>query len=195
MKKTALIYILIFCLTLSACGAKVPEKTAQGAAWGRDWTTIGSFLGVEPMEGWTMQRNEDVLAAEGTFYTSWTKGGAIPYTSDSGDKITTYDAQIHLVAMELDTPEDAEETAAQWQSLAREWYPDMEKSTGEFAGQSFQITAYSFPQSSGPASNGASATGIRGNWAIQVDVVTLEGFCQEPLDVLADFLEHCHYAQ
>ena len=31
MKKAAIVCILILCLTLSACGAKVPEKTADGA--------------------------------------------------------------------------------------------------------------------------------------------------------------------
>lgn len=191
MKKAAIVCILILCLTLSACGAKVPEKTADGEAWGGDWTTIGAFLGVEPMEGWTVQRNEDVLAAEGTFYTSWTRGEAISYTSENGDEVTTYDAQIHLVVMELDTPEDAEQTAAQWQSLARERYPDMKESTDG----SFQITTYSFPAGSGPASNGASATGIRGSRAIRVDVAVLADFPEEAMDVLTDFLEHCHYAQ
>lgn len=191
MKKAAIVCILILCLTLSACGAKVPEKTADGEAWGGDWTTIGAFLGVEPMEGWTVQRNEDVLAAEGTFYTSWTRGEAISYTSENGDEVTTYDAQIHLVVMELDTPEDAEQTAAQWQSLARERYSNMEESTDG----SFQITTYSFPAGSGPASNGASATGIRGSRAIRVDVAVLADFPEEAMDVLTDFLEHCHYAQ
>lgn len=191
MRKTAIACILLLCLTLSACGAEAPEKTAGGEAWGRDWTTIGAFLGVEPMDGWTVQRNEDVLAAEGTFYASWTKGEAASYPSENGGEVTVFDAQIYLVVMELDTPEDAEETAAQWQSLARERYPDLEESNDG----SFQITTYSFPNGSGPDSKGASATGTRGSRAIRVDVVTRESFPQGPLDVLTEFLNHCHYAQ
>lgn len=193
MKKTALVCTLILCLILSACGAK--EKTAGGAQWDEGWTAIGSALGVESMDGWTVQRNEDVLAAEGTFYTSWTKGEAISYTNENGDEVTTYDAQIHLVVQEFEIPGDAERTAALWQSLAEERYPNMEASNGEYAGQTFEISVYPFPDDSGPASLGASATGIRGNRAIRVDVVTLEIFPEEPLDVLADFLERCHYAQ
>lgn len=195
MKKTALVCTLIFCLMLSACANQLPEKTAEGEAWGKDWTTIGSALGVEPMDGWTVQRNEDVLAAEGTFYASWTKGEAISDTNENGDKVTAYDAQIHLVLMELETAADAEQTAAQWQALAQERYPNLKKSNGEYDGQSFQIAAFSFPAGSGLASLGASATAVRGNRAIQVDVVTLESFPEEPLDVLADFLAHCRYAQ
>lgn len=195
MKKAAILCTLMLCLMLSACANQLPEKTAEGGAWDKDWTTIGSALGVEPMDGWTVQRNEDVLAAEGTFYASWTKGQAISYTNENDDKVTTYDAQIHLVVMELETAADAEKTAAQWQALAEERYPDMEKYNGEYAGQSFEIAVFSFPAGSSPASKGASATGIRGNRAIRVDVITLEDFSQEPMEVLADFLEHCHYAQ
>lgn len=180
---------------LSACGVKVPEKTADGKAWDKDWMTIGDMMGVEPREGWTVQRNEDVLAAEGTFYTSWTKGEAFTYTNENGDEITTYDAQIHLVVQEFDTPGGAEETAAHWQSLAKDRYTDMEETTGEYAGQSFEMTVYRFPTGTGPDSRGASATGIRGNRAIRVDVVTLESLPEEPSDVLTDFLEHCHYAE
>lgn len=191
MRKTAIACILLLCLTLSACGAEAPEKTAGGEAWGRDWTTIGAFLGVEPMDGWTVQRNEDVLAAEGTFYASWATGEAKSDTGENGGEITTYEAQIHLVVMELDTPEDAAQTAAQWQSLARERYPDLEESNDG----SFQITTYSFPNGSGPDSKGASATGTRGSRAIRVDAVTLESVPQGPLDVLTEFLNHCHYAQ
>lgn len=195
MRKTAIVCILFLCLTLSACGAKAPEKAADGAPWGKDWTTIGAFLGVEPMEGWTVRRNEDVLAAEGTFYAFWTRGEAISYTNENCDEATTYDAQIHLVVMELDTPEDAEQTAAQWQSLARERYPDIEESNGEYAGQTYKIAVYPFSDGSCPDSRGASATGIRGSRAIRVDVAVLADFPEEAADVLTDFLEHCHYVQ
>lgn len=195
MKKTFLLWTLMICLMLSACGAKLPEKTADGAPWDKDWTTIGDFMGVEPSAGWTLQRNEDVLAAEGTFYTSWTQGEAFTYTNEDGDEVTTYDAQIHLVAVELGTSSDAEQTAAQWQELTQERYTNMEETTAEYAGQTFQVSAYLFPAGTGPDSRGASATGIRGNWAIRVDAATLEGFSAEPMDVLEDFLERCHYAE
>ena len=61
MKKTAIACALMLCLLLSACSANPPEKTADGADWGADWTTVSAFLGVEPMDGWTVQRNEDML--------------------------------------------------------------------------------------------------------------------------------------
>lgn len=195
MKKTAFLLTLIACLTLSACGAKPPEKTAEGEAWSRDWTTVGNLVGVEPEEGWTVQRNEDMLASSGTFYASWSWGEAVPYTNESGDEITAYDAQIHLVVMECDTPADAEQAAGQWQSIAQERYPEMEQSTGEYAGRAYQISTYPFPADNGPASLGASATLQGSSLAFRVDVVTLEDFERSPSQVLADFLERCHFAQ
>ncbi len=193
MKKYAL--ILILCLLLSGCGKAAPEKTADGADWDEGWTTIGNFLGVELSPDWTMRRDEDLLTTEWTCYCSWTQGEGIAYTDEAGDEVTTYDAQIHLVIKEFEAPSDAELTAALWRHLAQERYPDLEQSTAQYAGQSFDISTYPFPAGNGPASLGASATGVRGGWAIQVDVLTLESFPQTPSQVLEDFLTHCHYAE
>lgn len=195
MKKTGILLLLILCLTLCACGETLPEKTADGASWDEGWTTIGNFLGVEPNPDWTMQRDEDVLTTEWTCYCVWTQGEALTYTDEANNEITTYDAQIHLVIQEFEAPAEAEQTAQQWRSLAQERYPDLEQSAAQYAGQSYQISAYPFPTGDGPASLGASATGVRGSRAIQVDVVTLEDFPQTPSQVLADFLARCHYAE
>lgn len=193
MKKST--FILILCLLLSGCGKAAPEKAADGASWDEGWTTIGNFFGVEPSPDWTMQRNEDLLTPDWTGYCVWTQGEGIPYTDEAGDEITTYDAQIHLAIKEFDDPNGAEMTAALWRSLAQERYPDLEQSTAQYAGQSFHISTYPFPAGNGPASLGASATGVRDNWAIQVDVLTLESFPQTPSQVLEDFLTRCHYAE
>ncbi len=193
MKKIPL--ILILCLLLSGCGKAAPEKAADGTSWDESWTTIGNFLGVEPNSDWTMRRNEDLLTSEWTCYCSWTQGEGISYTDEEGNEVTTYDAQIHLVIKEFDDPNNAEMTASLWRSLAQERYPELEQSTAQYAGQSYEIATYPFPAGNGPASLGASATGVRDGWAIQVDVLTLESFPQTPGQVLEDFLTHCHYAE
>lgn len=186
MKRIVLSLALILCAALSACGIRPPEKASDGTPWNSDWTTMGSIMGVEELEGWTLERSEDVLAAEGMFYNVWTTGETITYTNDKGDEITAHDGEIYLVAAQSDSSEKAAQMAAEWITLTEERYPDREDSTAEYAGQSFAISVYP---------GGASATGIRENCAIRVDVAVREGFDRGPAQVLADFLNHCHYAE
>lgn len=189
MKKYA-VYFLLFCLFLTACGIQPPEKTADGSPWQSDWENVGSLLGVEPMSGWTVQRNEDVLAAEGTFYTVWTKGNSFTYVNAIGDDVTGYDGQIHLVAIET-TPEEAKNNADMWEQLISDRYDGALKTSREYAGQTFLVSVYDFPTGDFTF-HGASATAIRGNWAIHADVLTKEDNAQATLN---DFWSHCHWAE
>lgn len=181
--------LLLLCLALTACAPKVPEKTVEGSPWQSQWETVGSLLGVEPMEGWTVSRNEDVLAAEGTFYTVWTKGESFSYINAIGDEVIGYDGQIHLVAMET-TAEEARNNADMWEQLIDDRYDDAVKTTRKYAGQEFTVTVYDFPTGDFTL-HGASATAIRGNWAIHADVITKEDNAQA---ILEDFWNHCHWA-
>lgn len=185
MKKAVLVLMMILCLLLSACGIKPPEKTSDGAAWDASWTTLGRAMGVEELEGWNLQRSEDVLAAEGMFYDVWTAGEAVTYTNEDGDEVTAYEAEIHLVVADSESAEKAQQLAADWEALTSERYPDCEVTQAEYAGQTFDICLT--PQ-------GASATGVRASCAIRVDVVVMESAAREPARILEDFLNHCHYA-
>lgn len=188
MKKYLSLFLLL-CLLLTACGPKVPEAAADGSVWQESWDTVGSLLGIEPMEGWAVQRNEDVLAAEGTFYTAWTKGDSFRYENAAGDEVVGYDGQIHLVVIE-GSPESTQSNAALWEQLIDERYADAVKSTQEFAGQEFSVAAYDF-QAGDVLLHGASATAIRGDWAIHADVITKN---EDARAVLEDFWSHCHWA-
>lgn len=188
MKKWTI--LLTLCLLLTGCGIQTPAKTVDGSPWEDSWETVGSLLGVEPMSGWTVQRSEDVLAAEGTFYTVWTKGEGFHYVNAVGDDVTGYDSQIHLVAIET-TAEEAQNNADMWEQLIDDRYDDVQKSSQEYAGQTFLISVYDFPAGDFTL-HGASATAIRGNWAIHVDVLTKEDNAQEMLET---FWNHCHWAE
>lgn len=185
MKKTALIAVLVLCLVLSACGIQPPQKTAEGTPWDADWTTLGAIMGVDPLEGWTLQRSEDVLAAEGMFYNVWTAGEAVTYTNENGDEVTSYEAEIHLVAAESDSAQAAQQLADDWNALTVERYPDSRSTDEEYAGQAFTVSTHDL---------GASATGTRDRAAIRVDVIVQEGADRDPAGILAEFLNHCHYA-
>lgn len=191
MKKSIIIWISIFCLLLSGCGAALPEKAADGTAWSEDWITLGNIMGVENIEGLTVERNEDVLAAEGMYYVVWTGGSSINYTNAEGNEVSAHELEIHLVAEENKSSDAAAAHAEAWKQLTDERYPDSEKREAQYAGQSFEVCTYSV---SVPAAQGASATGLRGINAIRVDVIALDSYSGDAAQILADFLSHCHYA-
>ncbi len=186
MKRITPVFCLILCLLLAGCGQKLPEKTADGIPWEERWVTLGSCVGVETPEGWTVQRNEDLLAAEGIYYAVWSTGEALTYTNEAGDAITTHDAEIHLVVTESETPEAAAATAAELEGLTLERYPDAVSSEAEYAGQAFRIWTYG---------EGASAAALRGSCVIRLDVTALERFDRSPYEVLTQFLSCLHYAE
>lgn len=183
--------LLLLCLLLTACAPKRPEKTADGSPWQDSWETVGTLLGVEPAEDWAVNRSEDVLAAEGTFYVVWTKGEAFTYPNADGDTVTAYDGQIHLVAIESDTEEAAAEHGAVWEQLIRERYPEARTEEKALGGQDFCVSCYDFPAGDSQL-HGASATALRGGWALHIDVITRE---EDPMDALTAFLSRCHWAE
>lgn len=188
MKKRVFALTLIFALLLTGCSAKLPEKDTAGNAWDKDWTMVGSLLGVEKRADWVLSRSEDVLAAEGIFYFVWTNGDAVTYTNDFDEEVTSHQAEIHLILSEAPSAAEAEKTAGEWAQLTRERYPDAEESLANFAGQDFTVSTYTTEQS-----KGATAAALRGSSVIRVDVVTLDG--RDPELILADFLKVCHFAK
>ncbi len=186
MKRTLLVFCLILCLLLVGCEQNLPEKTVNGTPWSETWITLGSIVGAETLDGWTVERNEDVLAAEGMYYVVWTMGDALTYANEAGDEITTHDAEIHLVVTETETPEDAAATATDLETLTTQRYPDAVSFLEEHSEQPFQIWTYS---------GGASATAIRDTCVIHLDITTLETFDHPPYEVLTQFLNHLHYAK
>lgn len=185
MKKQFVLAVLIFCLLLTGC-SKTPAKAVDGTPWNKEWTAIGSTLGVEAREDWVLSRQEDVLAAQGMFYYVWTKGDEVTYTNEFDETVTSHAAEIHLILSESPSDEDAQKIAGQWEELTRERYPEAEESRAVFAGQEFTVSTYTTEQS-----KGASAAGLRGTGVIRVDVITLDD--ENPETILADFLNICHY--
>lgn len=187
--------LLLLCISLSACGGKTktPEKTVDGSAWDESWYSYGSMLGVEKPEGCEEIRNEGVVTSAQTYYTVWAAGDPITYKNTEDTEVTTYDVQLHLLAEETKSADAAVEDAASWASITAERYEYTDEYTAEYAGQSFDVCVYEFPEDGGPASAGASATGVRGEWAFHVDVIITDG--SDPKTVIEGFLNTFHYAK
>ena len=196
MKKTANALIAgALCLCLSSCGVALPpEKAADGQDWDKSWVTVGSIVGVDTPDGMEAQENNDALAVQGMSYATWSIGEATPYTNADGDEAQLYDAQVFLLLSGRESVELAEDTLAQWQEMARQQYVIEGTTSQTHNGQEFSVITYSFDSGTNPYARGASAYGMYRNYAVSVELVCQQSFDGDAAQLLADFLDRCHYA-
>lgn len=188
--------ILCLCglLCLTGCGAPTPDTAADGSAWDESWVTVGNVIGVETLEGMTFRENSDALSAKGMYYATWSIGEAVSIVNENGEDAQIYDAQVYLLLAGYDDTSKAEQAAAEWLDMAAGQYA-VETTTAEtLAGQAFTVITYTYTSETNPYAQGASAFGTYGNFAVSVELSCQEGFDGSALEILADFLEHCHYA-
>lgn len=193
MKKFGL-FLLTLALCLTGCGQASPLQAEDGSAWSDDWVTVGNVVGVETPEGMTARENNTALATSGMYYATWSIGEAEPYVNEDGEDAEIYDAQTYLLLAGYNAAEKAEENMAKWMSMANERYTVDGTQFVTCNGQTFTVLTYSFDSETNPYAKGASAFGVYRNYALSVELSCREGFSGDPLDVLADFLEHCHYS-
>ncbi len=193
MKKFGSI-LLALVLGLTGCGQPAPVQASDGAAWSEDWVTVGNVVGVDTPDGMEARENSDALAASGMYYATWSIGNAEPYVNEDGDDAEIYDAQTYLLLAGYNAVEKAEESVAEWESMANERYTVEQTQSLTCNGQEFTVLAYAFASGTNPYTRGASAFGVYRNYAISVEFSCREGFTGDPLEVLTDFLEHCHYS-
>ena len=196
MKKTAIALISgLLCLCLCGCGTVLlPEKAADGLDWNRSWVTVGGIVGVDTPDGMEARENNEALAAQGMSYATWSIGEAVPYTNADGEEAQLYDAQIFLLLSGSKSVEQAEDTLAQWQEMARQQYAIDGTVAETHNGQAFTVITYTFGSETNPYARGASAYGVYRNYAVSVELVCQHYFDGDAAQLLARFLDSCHYA-
>ena len=192
VKRLALCLFAVLCLT--GCGKAAPPRAADGTTWSEDWVTLGNVIGVDTPERLTARENSDVLSTKGMYYATWSAGEAVPYVNEEGEDAQLYDAQVYLLVAGYSSTTKAEESAAEWLSMAGEQYAVEETKTETYNGQEFTVITYTYISETNPYSRGASAFGTYGNYAVSVELSCQESFEDGALETLEDFLELCHYA-
>lgn len=192
-KRMVILLAAALALCLAGCAVLPPERAADGSDWDKDWVTIGGVLGVDAPEGFTLRENNEALSANGMYYAAWSMGEGEPYTNEDGEEATLYDAQIYVLLAGYTQAEEAEENAGKWMELAQSRYSVDGRSEQTRGGQPFTVLTYTYSSDTNPYDAGASAYGVYGNFALSVELSCREGFTGEPAEVLAEFLEHCHY--
>lgn len=194
MKRRIFALLLAACICLTGCSQSVPRQAADGAAWDEAWASVGNVVGVDTPEGMTARENNDALAASGMYYATWSIGAAEPYVNEDGQEAQIYDAQICLLLAGYDAAGKAEDSAAEWLELASGRYAVEGTSAETYNGQSFTVITCAYDSETNPYAGGASAFGVYRNYAINVELSCREGFNGNVQEILADFLENCHYA-
>lgn len=196
MKKwMAMLLAGALCLGLTGCGAALPpEKAADGLDWDKNWVTVGEIVGVDTPDGMESRENNDALAANGMYYATWSIGEGEPYTNEDGDEAQVYDAQVYLLLGGYKSDKEAENTLAQWKDMAQLQYQIGQTAEETHNGQDFTVITYTFDSEDNPYARGASAFGTYRNYALSVELTCQEDFDGDAAQLLARFLDRCHYA-
>lgn len=193
MKKGICLLLAALCLCLTGCTPPPPEKAADGGGWDESWVTVGGVLGVDTPEGLTARENNDSLSANGMFYATWSMGEGEPYTNEDGDEATLYDAQIYVLLAGYTPAEKAESTLDEWIGMAENRYTVENRTEQTCNGQPFTVLDYSYDSDTNPYDRGMAAYGVYRNYAICVELSCRESFTGDEAELMAEFLEHCHY--
>lgn len=185
------ILALLAALVLGGCSrTDVPPNPD----WDESWVRIGDAVGVEPLEGFTLNESNDVLSVSGLYYATWTCGDGEAYVNADGDDATVYDAQIYVLLEECRSAEDAAQAVASWIDREKQSYESGEIATEAFGTQKFTVLPLLSGSEGNPYGYGVAAFAVRGKWAISVELVCSERFTGDPQSALAQFLTGFHYS-
>lgn len=192
--KKAFLLVMVCCMLagLTGCKAQLPAKAVDGTPWNEDWLTLEQTLGVdESGYGLTLR---DHKVTRNMSYATWSIGEAQPYVNASGEETNLYDAQMVLLMMASDTAEEAQMSVDEWLDLAAEHYIISDTARQTFNGQEFTVLTYTFSSDTSSFARGVSAFTTFDTWAISVEFACQDTFEENAWEILADFLNHCHYA-
>ena len=191
--KRAISLALLAALLLTGCAAQT-GPTNEELGWDRDWARVSALLGVEPMDGFALSENKDVMGVYGLYYATWTAGEAQDYTNADGEKAQIYDAQIYVLLQQNKNADETRTALDDWMALEKKSYQTGEALTETYAGQEFDLLPLLQAGESNPYTHGAAAFAARGDWAISVELLCRDSFQGDPQACLTEFLSGLHYS-
>lgn len=195
MKKSLCLFLLLCLLCLGGC-TQYPDRAADGAEWDKNWTMLGSVLGVEePGDGLTLQNNNSVLTGDDLYYAAWVVGEPTVYTNEDGKDVDVYDAQLYLLLAGCSDEEYAKQNMADWMAREEETYTLTETRTETRNGQEYTLLLYECGSETNPYSRGISAFTTYGNYALSAELACRESYTGAEAEVLLRFLDGCHFSE
>ena len=192
MKRTFSLALLAV-LLLTGCAAKT-GPTNEELGWDGDWVRVGVLLGVEPVDGFTLSENIDVMGVYDLYYATWAAGEARDYTNASGEKAQIYDAQIYVLLQKSKSAGEARASVEDWMGREKENYETGETFAETCAGQEFDLIPLLQSGEGNPYTHGAAAFAVRDGWAISVELLCQDSFEGDAQTCLIKFLSGFHYS-
>lgn len=194
MKKIRFLIPAILLLFLSSC-SDYPERAADGADWNKNWTMLGSVLGVEePGDELILQDNNIILSGSDIYYATWTVGEPTPYTNEDGDEVDLYSAQLYLLLSGCSDSNYAQQMVDDWIQRDQETYTASEMVKNTCNAQEYTILIYECGSETNPYSRGAVAFTTYGNYAVSAEFDCQDSYSEDVEEVLLRFLDGCHYS-
>lgn len=186
------ILALLAALLLAGCSEPAAQSHPE---WDESWFRLGEDIGIEPLEGFSLNESNDTLSLSGLYYATWTCGDGRDYVNADGEDATVYDAQIYVLLQECGDGETAAQEVKEWIAHEEQSYTCGETSTEVFGTQEFKILPLLFGTEGNPYGSGVAAFAVRENLAISVELVCSDQFTDDPQPVLTQFLAGFHYSE
>lgn len=191
MRKRLFCLLLSIVLILPGCGG-TREKPAD---WKADWTVVCPVLAAEPFEGFTLHEINDALYLNGIYYATWVTGDPRPHTNENGEEAQVFDGQIYVIVQEYRSSHSAGSGLAQWITREKQTYETGSESTVTCAGQEYTLLPLLRGKETNPYTHGAAAFGLRGEWAVCVEVLGADGYEADTEQILEAFLTGFHFSE
>lgn len=192
MKKKKSLFFICSLTLLTGCSS-VPQTTRDGQKWHDEWTRVGTNIGIDVPEQFTLLDNKDALAADGLYYATWGTGNSISYENSEGNTTELYDAQLYFLTSEAVSEEDAQKNYTNWLTAAKKNYNVYEENTITCNGQVYTLIIYNYTAEDTPYSHGVSAFGYCDTNAVCAEFACMENYTDDSETLLMEFLEGCHY--
>lgn len=189
MKK--LKFFPVLCIMILLCGCT--PFTTDNSLVQDGQVHIGRSIHIDPPKQLTFCESNDVLAADGLYYATWTDGNSVPYKNSDGDTVDLYDAQLYFLASECPDAKKAEENSNSWLLAAKENYQVYSEKTITCNDHSYTVISYTCTGDTTPYDHGISAFATCGTDAVCIELTCIEGYTEDLEPILTEFLNGCHF--
>lgn len=186
------IFALLAALMLTGCSSAEQDLPP---GWDENWVLIADYIGVEPLDGFTLNESNDLLSVSGLYYATWTSGDGQDFVNADGKEAIVYNAQIYVLLEECRSADAAKKAVETWITREKQSYETGDADAKSLGGQDFEVLPLISGSERNPYTHGTAAFAARDEWAISVELVCADNFEENSQEILDQFLAGFHYSR